>query len=99
MVTAVAVVTAVVVIAKLPVVAPAVTVTEAGTVAAALLLVSATTAPPAGAAVLSVTVPVLPEPPVTVAVVAGSDGHGRRRGHRSCRDRKVARGDSSGYRH
>src|SRR5438270_12277522 len=50
------------------VVAPAATVTEAGTVAALrLLLVNATTAPPAGAAALSVTVPVLFAPPVTVA--------------------------------
>ena len=48
------------------VVAPAATVTEAGTVAAlVLLLVNATTAPPAGAAALSVTVPVLFAPPVT----------------------------------
>src|SRR5215471_21355399 len=47
------------------VVAPAATVTEAGTVAAlVLLLVNATTAPPAGAAALSVTVPVLFAPPV-----------------------------------
>ena len=50
------------------VVAPAATVTEAGTVAAlVLLLVNATTAPPAGAAALSVTVPVLFAPPVSVA--------------------------------
>jgi len=48
-------------------VAPAATVTEAGTVAAAvLLLVSATTAPPAGAAEPSFTVPVLLAPPATV---------------------------------
>src|SRR5215831_9762893 len=47
------------------VVAPAATVTETGTVAAlVLLLVNATTAPPAGAAALSVTVPVLFAPPV-----------------------------------
>src|SRR5438477_11350445 len=47
------------------VVAPAATVTDAGTVAALrLLLVNATTAPPAGAAALSVTVPVLFAPPV-----------------------------------
>src|SRR5207249_9199141 len=50
------------------VVAPAATVTDAGTVAAlVLLLVNATTAPPAGAAALSVTVPVLFAPPVSVA--------------------------------
>src|SRR5215471_14794962 len=50
------------------VVAPAATVTETGTVAAlVLLLVNATTAPPGGAAALSVTVPVLFAPPVSVA--------------------------------
>src|SRR6516164_11689243 len=68
MVTAVAAFTALVVIAKVAVVAPAATVTEAGTVAAlVLLLVNATTAPPAGAAALSVTVPVLFAPPVRLA--------------------------------
>src|SRR5262245_44094514 len=50
---------------KFFVVAPAATVTETGTVAAALLLVSVTTAPPTGAALPSVTVPVLPALPVT----------------------------------
>src|SRR5512132_3042242 len=50
-------VTALVVTANVFVVAPAATVTESGTVAAApLLLVSVTTAPPAGAALVSVTV-------------------------------------------
>src|SRR5438270_11566407 len=53
---------------NLAVVAPAATVTDAGTVAPlALLLVNATTAPPAGAAALRVTVPVLFAPPVSVA--------------------------------
>jgi hypothetical protein len=66
MVTAVAVVTTFVVMANVAVVAPAATVTEAGTVAALiLLLASVTMAPPAGAAVANVTVPVLPVPPVT----------------------------------
>ena len=66
MVTAVAAFTALVVIVKVLVVVPAATVTEAGTVAALrLLLANVTTAPPAGAAALSVTVPVLFAPPVT----------------------------------
>src|SRR5438067_9583930 len=68
MVTAVAAFTVLVVIAKVAVVALAGTVTEAGTVAAlVLLLASVTTAPAAGAALPSVTVPVLPTPPVTAA--------------------------------
>ena len=57
--------TAVVPIVNVAVVAPAATVTEAGTVQAARLLVSATTAPPVGAAALIVTVPVADCPPVT----------------------------------
>src|SRR6476661_5727443 len=65
MVTGVAVVTGCVVMAKLAVVAPAPTVTEAGTAPAALLLTRVTTAPPAGAAEVRVTVPVLPIPPRT----------------------------------
>jgi hypothetical protein len=53
---------------KVAVVAPATTVTLAGTWAAAvLLLVRLTTAPPAGAGLSSVTVPVEETPPSTVA--------------------------------
>jgi hypothetical protein len=48
-------------------VAPAVTVTEDGTAPAALLLLSVTTAPPAGAGPLRVTVPDEGVPPVTAA--------------------------------
>jgi hypothetical protein len=58
--------TAVVVTAKVAVVEPWATVTLAGTVAEALLLERATTAPPVGAAALSVTVPVEPAPPTTL---------------------------------
>ena len=60
-------VTGVVVTVNVALVAPAATVTFAGTVAAAvLLLVSVTTAPPAGAALFNVTVPVEEVPPVTL---------------------------------
>ena len=55
-----------VVIVKVAEVAPAATVTLAGTVARVLLLVSAIVAPPAGAALLSFTVPVEGDPPTTV---------------------------------
>src|SRR5437762_3469446 len=77
MVAIVPAVTVVVATLNVAVVAPAATVTEAGTVAAVLLLASITTAPPAGAAALSVTVPVLFAPPVTVAgfsVIEASTG-------------------------
>lgn len=63
--TAVAALTPLVVIKKVAVVAPAATVTLAGTVAAALLLDSVTIAPPAGATLPNVTVPVDPLPPTT----------------------------------
>ncbi len=47
------------------VVFPSRTVTDTGTVAAALSLLSVTTAPPVGAAAVSVTVPVELFPPIT----------------------------------
>lgn len=58
--------TAIVPIGKLAAVAPSATVTLAGTVAAALLLDSVTTAPPEGAGPLRVTVPTEAVPPVTL---------------------------------
>src|SRR5204862_155233 len=58
MVTGVDAATVLVLIVKVAVVLPAGTVTLEGTLAAALLLESVTCAPPAGAAPLSVTVPV-----------------------------------------
>src|SRR5438132_13150435 len=68
MVTGVDVATAVVLIVKVAVVLAAGTVTLEGTLAAALLLESATCAPPAGAGPLSVTVPVDDcTPPATLA--------------------------------
>ena len=56
-----------VVTVKLAELAPGAIVTVAGTLAAALSLDSALTAPPAGAGLLRVTVPVPDVPPVTVA--------------------------------
>ncbi len=68
MLTGVVDLTAVVVTENVAVVAPAATDTLAGSVATAvLLLVSVTTAPPEGAVLLSVTVPVEEVPPVTAA--------------------------------
>src|SRR3989449_8986411 len=58
---------------KLALVAPAETVTLAGTVAAVLLLESATCAPPAGAGPFSVTVPAEGFPPVTLAGLRASE--------------------------
>src|SRR5258706_111843 len=67
MVTVVDAATALVLTVNVALVAPAATVTLGGTVAAAVLLLeSATVAPPAGAARLSVTVPVEEFPPVTL---------------------------------
>jgi hypothetical protein len=71
--TAVLAATGLVVIAKVAVVAPPATVTFAGTCAAALLLERVTTAPPEGAAPLSVTVPVELTPPITLAGFTDTD--------------------------
>ena len=65
-VTAVADATDVVVAANVALVAPAATVTLAGTVTALFALVSATCAPPVGAAAVRVTVPVEEAPPTTL---------------------------------
>jgi hypothetical protein len=73
MVIAVFAATGLVEIANVAVVAPASTLTLAGTCAAALLLESVTTAPPEGAAPLSVTVPVEPVPPITLAGFTDTD--------------------------
>jgi hypothetical protein len=66
MLTGVTALTATVVTVNVALVAPAATVTLVGTVATeVLLLLSVTTAPPVGAALLNVTVPVDVAPPVT----------------------------------
>jgi hypothetical protein len=70
-------VTAVVVMVKVAEVAPAATVTNGGTEADALLLINSTSAPPAGAAWVRVTVPVDVNPPTTevgfrVSVLTGT---------------------------
>jgi hypothetical protein len=73
-VTGVAAVTAVVVIEKLALSAPAATVTLAGTPATVVLLLdSVTIAPPVGAAVVNVAVPVLPAPPTTLVGLTVTD--------------------------
>ena len=74
MVTVVDAATALVLTVNVALVAPAATVTLDGTVAAAVLLLeSVTVAPPAGAAPLSVTVPVEEFPPVTLVGFSESD--------------------------
>ncbi len=65
--------TALVLTVNVALVAPATTATLEGTRAAPLLLESATVAPPAGAAPLSVTVPVEELPPVTLVGFSPSE--------------------------
>ena len=65
--------TAVVSTVKLAVVPPSATVTLAGTVAAGSLLDSVTTAPPAGAALLRVTVPFDEFPPTRLDGLSDTD--------------------------
>jgi len=72
-VTALDAATALVLTVNVALVAPATTVTLEGTRAAPLLLESATVAPPAGAAPLSVTVPVEELPPVTLVGFSPSE--------------------------
>ncbi len=72
--TRVAAVTSLVEMVKVPLATPAGMVIEAGTVATlTLLLASVTTAPPAGATELRVTVAVLVPPPVTVVGLSRSE--------------------------
>src|SRR5687767_12003713 len=73
MVAEVGVDTALVLTLKFALVAPAGTVTLAGTVTAALSLDSVTCAPPAGAAAVSVAVPVALPPPLTLGGLTLSD--------------------------
>ena len=65
--------TGVVAALKFALVAPAATVTLGGTITAALLLESATWAPPAGAGPLRVTVPLAGVPPATLDGLMTSD--------------------------
>ena len=74
MVTVVEAATALVLTVNVALVAPAATVTLGGVLATVVLLLeSATVAPPAGAAPLSVTVPVEEFPPVTLVGFSESD--------------------------
>src|SRR6266404_3842515 len=73
MVTVVEEATALVLTVNVALVAPAATVTLDGTLAAPLLLESATVAPPVGAAPLRVTVPDEEFPPVTLVELSESD--------------------------
>ena len=73
MVTVVDEATALVLTANVAVVAPAAIVTLEGTLAAPLLLESATCAPPVGAGPLNVTVPVEEFPPATLAGFSESE--------------------------
>src|SRR5712692_7413144 len=90
MVTGVDAATALVFTGKVALVTPTGTVTLEGTLAALLLLERATVAPPAGAAPLSVTVPVEEFPPVTLVGFSVSDERERVGGGEDCSKSKTA---------
>src|SRR5438309_2669759 len=82
--------TALVLTTKVALVAPAGTVTLEGTLAAPLLLESATGAPPVGAGPLIVTVPVEEFPPVTLVGLSESEEREREAGTEDSSKAKTA---------
>ena len=90
MVTVVDEATALVLTANVAVVAPAAIVTFGGTLAAPLLLESATCAPPVGAGPLNVTVPVEEFPPATLVGFSESEERERDAGTEDSSKAKIA---------
>ena len=90
MVTVVDEATALVLTANVALVAPAAIVTSGGTLAAPLLLESATCAPPVGAGPLNVTVPVEEFPPATLAGFSESEERERDAGTEDSSKAKIA---------
>jgi hypothetical protein len=82
--------TALVLTTNVALVAPAGTVTLEGTLAAPLLLASATCAPPAGAGPLNVTVPVEEFPPVTLVGFRESEEREREAGTEDSSKSRIA---------
>jgi|SRR6266699_1921987 len=90
MVTVVDVTTALVLTTNVALVAPAAIVTLGGTLAAPLLLESATCAPPVGAGPLNVAVPVEEFPPVTLVGLSESEEREREAGTEDASKSKTA---------
>ena len=90
MVTVVDEATALVLTTNVALVAPAPTVTLAGTLAAPLLLESATCAPPVGAGPLNVTVPMEEFPPATLVGFSESEERERDAGTEDSSKAKIA---------
>src|SRR6266699_1188108 len=90
MVTVVDEATVLVLTTNVAVVAPAPTVTLGGTLAAPLLLESATCAPPVGAGPLNVTVPVEEFPPVTLVGFSISEERERDAGTEDSSNSRIA---------